>query len=180
MKGDAIREYGGALFELAFEEGADDAVLSDIRGIMEFFTRGSELVRLLSSPSVPTQERVSCVQRVFAGVEPYLLNFLCLMTERGYARSIYGAFEKYISLYNEKHAITDAFAVSAVELSEEQKNALISSLSNRTGKKINLICRVDPSVIGGVSVSIDGEMFDGTVESKISQIRRKLSELSVN
>ena len=180
MESDAIREYGGALFELASSEGTDAVILEQIRTIGPLFERGSDLVRLLASPNIPVAERVASAKRAFYGAEPYLKNFICLMTERGYARSIFGAFKKYESLYNEYHGIADAYVTSAVELTEAQKSSLASSLSSKTGKRVNLICRTDPSVLGGISVSIDGERFDGTISSKITQIRRKLSELSVN
>lgn len=181
MESDAIREYGGALFELAREEGAEDAILSDVRGVKPFFERGSDFVRLLDCPNITHRERNDVIKRAFYGrINEYLLNFICLMTDRGYAGSIYGALDKFIELYNVDHAIADAYVVSAVELTQAQRSALASALAARTGKKVNLICRVDPSVIGGISVCIDGEEFDGTITHKISQIRRKLNELSVN
>lgn len=177
---DVAREYGGALFELADEEKVSDVILSEIQQIRPFFGRNSDYMRLLTTPSIGVKERTSCIDEAFKGqINLYLCNFLKIMTERSHAYDIEDCFDEFERLYNEKNNIAVAKVTSAVELTETQKEKLAQNLGKRTGKNVRLICNVDPSLIGGISVSIDGEMLDGSVSSHLSELRRKLSDITI-
>lgn len=176
-----IREYGGALFELAHDENMADEILSETRAIKGFFGRDSDYVRLLSSPNIPTEERISAIGDAFDGkVNKYVSSFLKLMTERGYARHIGECFAEYEHLYLEKNNIAVVTVKSAVKLSDAQKSALVDKLKKKTGKNIELDASVDPSLIGGISVYVDGKLYDGTVSAHIDKIRRALYDISIN
>ena len=178
---DVAREYGEALFDLCYDEGIDGEVLSQIRAVKPFFETGSDYVRFLSSPNIPSAERSDAVGEAFSGrVNSYVVNFLKIMTERSHARQIAACFDRYETLYNEKHNISEARAISAVELSEDQKKTLTETLSKKTGKTVVISFEVDPALIGGISVFIDGELYDGSVSSHLDAVRRRLEDITIN
>ena len=178
---DLVREYGGALFELAEDEKQADEILSQTRAIKDFFGRDSDYVRLLSSPNIAIEERIGAVCEAFDGkVNKFISSFIKLMTERGYARYIADSFGEYERRYLEKNNISVVTVRSAVALSDAQKSALIEKLEKKTGKKIELEAKVDPSLIGGISVYVDGKLYDGTVSAHIDKIRRALYDISIN
>lgn len=177
---DVAREYGGALFELADEEKISEKVLEEIYGIRDFFGFGSEYMRLLTAPNIGVEERLGCIDEAFGGrIETYLCSFLKLMVERGHSFEICECFKEYERLFNEKNNIAVAYVVSAVELSEEQKKKLSENLGKKTGKNVRLVCSVDPGIVGGITVSIEGELLDGSVSSHIYELRRKFSEITI-
>ncbi|MBQ0124907.1 MAG: ATP synthase F1 subunit delta [Clostridiales bacterium] len=174
------REYGGALFELADDEKISDTVLDEISAIKALLAPDSDYVKLLTSPNISISERVACVDKAFSGkVHMYLCSFLKLMTERGYAGKIGDCFAEYERLYNEKNNICVAKVKSAIELSDRQKDALAKRLSARTGRNVRLDCEVDASLVGGISVYVDGELLDGSVSARLSELRRRLSDITV-
>lgn len=176
-----VREYGGALFELAYDEGKADAILSETRAIKEFFGRDAEYVSFLSSPNIPIDERIKAVGEAFDGkVDKYVSSFIKMMTERGYARHIGDCLNEYERRYLEKNNISVVSVRSAVALTDAQKEALAANLSKKTGKNIELDCSVDPSLIGGISVYVDGKLYDGSVSAHIEKIRRALYDISIN
>jgi len=176
-----IREYGGALFELALDENKTDEILNETRAIKGFFGRDSDYVRLLSSPNIQLDERIKAIGEAFDGkVDKFVSSFLKLMTERGYARHIGECFAEYERLYLEKNNISVVTVKSAVELTDAQRSALIENLAKKTGKNIELDVSVDPSLIGGISVYVDGKLYDGTVSAHIDKIRRALYDISIN
>ena len=65
-------------------------------------------------------------------------------------------------------------AVSAVPLSEAQRLKLTDKLSRLTGKTIELVCRVDPSVLGGMRLDYDGKQLDDTVAHRLDSVRSLL------
>lgn len=178
---DVSREYGGALFELCFEEGVDADVLGELGALSRYFENGAEYIRFLTSPNIPLAERTGAVKEAFSGrINSYVVNFIMMMTERGHVRDISSSFDEYARLYNEKHLITEAKVKSAVELTNEQKASLEKNLSEKTGKTVKLLCEVDPSLIGGISVFIDGELYDGTISARLLDIRRRFADTAIN
>lgn len=169
-------EYGGALAELSFEEKIEDEILSQTRTITAVLAENPAYVRFLSSPAVSRAERLSAADKAFAGVHPYLKNFIKMMTERGYADELVACFEEYERTYFKNKHISVAFVESAVALSDGQKKKLAESLEKKTGKKIELKCSVDTSVIGGIKVKLDGKLYDGSVRGRLDELRRTLAD----
>ena len=78
--------------------------------------------------------------------------------------------------YNQTHGISEATVTSAVPLTDGQADALLAKLEKISGKKVLLTRKVDEKVLGGLSVEIDGKLYDGTVESRLDEIRRRVTE----
>ena len=107
-------------------------------------------------------------------VNPYVLNFLKILTEKGYIRQFPDCCDAYRGFYNEDNGILVVKAVSAIALSEEQKKKLTAKLEAITGKIIDLQCGIDTAALGGLRLSYDGKQVDGTVKTKLDAIGKLL------
>lgn len=173
---DAAKNYGGALYELARDEALSERLLGEITALNESFSTEPGFVRLLSAPSIPKQERCRILDDSFRGkVHPYVLNFLKILTEKGYIREFGSCCQVFRRRYNEDNGIVSVTAVTAVPLNEELRTKLLSKLSQVTGKQIDLSCRVDPKTLGGVRLDFDGKQVDGTVRRRLDDLRAILS-----
>ena len=105
------------------------------------------------------------------------MNFLKLLCERKILREFAGCCEEFIRRYNSAHGIAEAVVTSAVKLSETQMEALKAKLEKISGKQVYLIQQTDTSVIAGLRVELEGVQLDGTVQSRISGISKKLNEM---
>ena len=167
--------YGEALYSLAREEGLSDAVLQELKLLRDAFTQEPDFVRLLSAPNLSKEERCDILDRSFRGkVQPYVLNFLKILTEKGYARYFCDCCDAYRELYNADHGILTVKAVTAVALTDQQAAKLSDKLASITGKTIELQNRVDPGCLGGVRLDYDGKRVDGTVASRLDAVRSLL------
>ncbi len=167
--------YAQALYSLAKEENLTDELLAELGVLRQSFAQTPEFVRLLSTPNLPKQERCAILDESFRGsVQPYLLNFLKLLTERGYMRHFDDCCAFYSACYDRDHGILPVRAVTAVPLSDAQAQRLTDKLSTLTGKTVRLEGHVDPSVLGGVQLSYDGTQIDGTVKSRLEALGRTL------
>ena len=176
---DAAREYGGALFALAAEEGIAKDLLSECETARAVFCENPTYVKLLSSPEIPISEREETVAAAFRAAHPYLRNFLCMMVSRGYAREISPALSEYARLYREKNGIALALVRSAAELSDGETTRLVSALSRRVGKEIFPEYKVEPELIGGLSVELDGVLYDGTLRHRLDGLGKSLSDMTL-
>ena len=167
--------YGEALYELACSEGLDKAILDELRVLDESFHQEPGFVKLLCSHSVSKQERCQVLDDSFRGkVNQYLLNFLKILTEKGYMHHFTHCCEAYTRHYNEDHNILSVRAVTAVPLTDKQAQALTQKLTRMTGKTILLDNRVDATCLGGVRLDYDGRRLDDTICHRMESIRELL------
>ena len=170
-------QYGTALYELARDESLVDTILEQCTVLAESFQAAPEFIQLLCSPSIPKQERCQLLDSSFRDkIHPFLLNFLKILTEKGYVRHFSGCCKVFRQHYNADNGILPVTAVTAQPLSDALKEKLIKKLSDVTGKTIDLNCRVDAECLGGVRLDFDGKQVDGTVRRRLEDIRSILTD----
>jgi F-type H+-transporting ATPase subunit delta len=160
--------YAQGLYALAKDEALTEEILQQLQTLGEAFAQEPAFCRLLSMPNVGKAERLEIVDRSFRDkVHPYVLNFLKILTERGYAVHFFDCCKAYREFYNEDHGILPVRAVTALPLTEAQKTKLTEKLADITGKIVELTNKVDPACLGGVCLDYDGKRVDGTVKSRL-------------
>ena len=168
--------YGQALYALAQEESLCDPMLEQLRVLDDVFGKEPDFIRLLSSANLSREERCAIVDDSFRGqVLPYLLNFLKILTEKGYMRYFSDCCRSFTESYNRDNGILSVTAVTAVPLADAQKQKLTEKLASITGKRIQLCNRVNPAVLGGIRLDYDGKRVDDTVAHRLDSIRALLN-----
>ena len=168
--------YGQALYDLAKAEGLSNEILQQLEVLWESFDREPDFLRLLAAPNLSKNERCGILDDSFQGrVHPYVLNFLKILTEKGYSRQFPHCAEAYREHYNLDHGILPVKAVTAIPLTPEQSRKLSEKLSTITGKTVVLQNRVDPGILGGIRLDYDGKQLDDTVAHRLDTIRGMLS-----
>lgn len=164
--------FAEALFMLATEENAVDVFYTDLKTAKDAFTETPEYTELLSAPSIAKADRLSSIETVFGGkICAHILSFLQLLCEKGKTAELSLVFEEYEKLRDAISKTAEAVVTSAVELSDAQQKTLISALEKRIGKKVTLKTVIDKSVLGGLIVTLDGEVIDGSVKTGLKHIR---------
>ena len=163
--------YAQALYDLARDENLTSEILQQLQTLDESFHEAPDFVRLLGAPNLTKEERCHILDQSFRGkVHPYVLNFLKILTERGYARYFGDCRKAFEDQYNQDNGILPVCAVTAVPLSETQFEKLAQKLGDITGKTVKLNNRVDPACLGGVRLIYDGKQVDGTVQNRLDTI----------
>ena len=167
--------YGQALYDLAKDEGADEVILQQLNALEEGFAAEPDFVRLLGAPNLPKAERCQILDTSFRGkVQPYVLNFLKILTEKGYMRYFPDCVKAYREHYNQDNGILPVTAVTAVPMTDKQEKALTMKLQSITGKRIELVTKLDPKVLGGMRLDYDGKRVDDTVAHRMDAVRNML------
>lgn len=167
--------YAAALFDLAAEEGKSREVLQQLQVLDGAFREEPDFIRLLCSANVPKTERCQILDSFRDKTEPCVLNFMKLMTEKGYMRHFSACCREYRSLYNEANGILEVRAVSAAPLTPAQEARLRTKLADMTGKEICLLCTVDETVLGGMRLDYDGKRLDDTLQHRLDSIKSLLA-----
>ncbi len=101
-----------------------------------------------------------------------------ILCEKGTLRELSGCARAYRVRYNQAHGILEATATTAVAMTEQQAKSL-QKLEKLTGKTIDLKTKVDPAVLGGIRLDIEGTELDGTVQNRLSALRRDIASVTL-
>lgn len=168
--------YGGALYELAAAEELSEEILGQLQALSKSFAEEPAFVKLLCAHSPSKTERCRILDDSFAGkVHPYVLNFLKILTEKGYMRQFPDCCKAYLVRYHKDNNILPVTAVTAVALSQEQAARLKEKLEKLTEKTVELTNRMDPNVLGGVRLDFDGKSIDDTLAHRLESVRNLLN-----
>ena len=171
--------YGKALFELSQEAGEDKRVQGELELVRRALREQPQYMTLLDTPAVQTEEKLGLLKQAFGGVQPLLLNFLCLLCEKRAYYQFAACAEAFDACYDEAHNLLRATAITAVPMQERQKTALREKLAHITGKTVLLTNRTDPALVGGITLRYGGVQLDDSIRARLDKLRRSLSETIV-
>ena len=170
------KEYAEALFSLACEAGTERELLSALKDALGAFEETPELMELLSSPGIPLSERIDAAEAIFRdGMPEYGLSFLQLLCEKRRIRSFPDCVREYERLLNERNAIVTASVTSAVALTDAERSALKQKLEKISGSTVLLDCAVDPALLGGVTVELNGTVIDGSLRHRLREVKEVMN-----
>jgi F-type H+-transporting ATPase subunit delta len=172
----AVR-YAQALLEVCVEQQLVDGVAESFDSLMETMAGTPGLRVFLQSPQVRTQEKKELLRNVLGGkVESLLLDFLELLIDKDRLMHVRDIHEEFQALVERHRGLQRATVVTAVPLPEDLAAKLIAKLEARIDRRVILDRKVDPSVIGGVRLTVGDYILDGTVRAGLDELRATLEK----
>ena len=170
------REYAEALFELAIQAEQADQTTAGLETVISAVRQTPEFGQLLASPAIGKEERLAALDTAFRGKVPdILLAILRMMVSRGQMSALNGMARDYDELARGYRGESIAVVTSAVELKEAETVALRAKLEKKLNRKVILQCRVNPELIGGIRVEVDGRIIDGSIRNKLEEIKEVMN-----
>lgn len=168
--------YGEALYDLAKGEGLDEIIWQELSTLNHCFSvEEPGFIKLMSTPNLSKDERCRILDDCFRGkIQPYLLNFMKILVEKGYMGHFSDCCVAYRQKYCRDHNILTVKATAALALNPDQVKRLTQKLTTLTGKTVDLNVHVDPQVVGGIRLDYDGKQLDDTVQHRLDDIRKLL------
>lgn len=170
-------KYASALFELALDQKLEDRFLSDIRFIEDIITTHPELIEVLSKIQFSKVQKKSLIKDIFTQyVHPFTLNLLLLLIDKNRSMILKYFVGEYHHLHNNHFRIIEAIAYSVTPLTKEEILSLEQSLSEKEKQTVSVINRIDPTLISGIKVRFEDKVIDGSMKSRIENLRSVLRE----
>ena len=167
-------EYGKALFLITEEDAISDKALHDVKLAEDIFAANPEYIKLLDSPVLKKEERVSLVDQAFSGLETSLLNLIKILTEKREIHLFSKVAKEYNRLYDESRGILRVEAITAIPLTDEQSKALSHKLGTSLGKTIVVKNTIDKSTLGGVKLRYSGVQLDGSIKTRLDKFEEAI------
>ncbi len=170
--------YATALFELARDEKAIDAVAADLDKFEALLNDSADLRRLVRSPVFSAEVQLKALSAVLeqAGIAGISANFLKVLTANRRLFAVTDVIRAYRALVAKFKGEAAADVTVAETLSEKNLDALKSALKSVTGKDVTLNVKVDPAIIGGLVVKLGSRMIDSSLRTKLNSIKHAMKE----
>ena len=171
--------YATALFELALENKAVDAVKKDLDQFDALIAGNADLNRLVRSPVFDADEQLRALSAVLAkaGIDGLAANFLRVITTNRRLFAVRDMIRGYRALVARHKGEVTAHVTVAEKLNDTHLDALKSALKSVTsGKDIDLDVKIDPAIIGGLIVKVGSRMVDSSLRTKLNSIKLAMKE----
>jgi F-type H+-transporting ATPase subunit delta len=172
----AARRYAKALLSFAKEQKEMENVAADMELIASTCKQSKELVTLLKSPVVKTEKKREIINKIFSGkIGSITLKFLEVMTKQNREDILAEIASAFQAVYREDKGIVTAEIVTAVPLSEEDRQKALKFITD-IYQKVELTEKVDEDLIGGFIIRVGDKQYDESVASKLMALRREFSK----
>ena len=169
------RRYATAVFQLAQEAGKVQPVQHDLHTFVEALDRDETVRRFFRSPVVDRKEKETIVAQAFAKLDPIALHTVLLLIRKRRESLAETIVEQFDVLEREARGAQELRVVSARPLSQNELDTLVQRLSAAYRTKFDVTQSVDPSLIGGIRISMGDRLIDGTIAGRLDDIALLLS-----
>ena len=168
--------YATALFELAVESNALDAVANDLSRLRKLIDGSADLSRFVRSPVFSREEQGRAMGAVLQrlGVSQLTQNFMGLLAQKRRLFALQGIVTAFDTLVANRRGELSATVVSAQALKPAQLASLTAALKESMKREIRITETVDPSLLGGLVVKVGSRQIDSSLKSKLSRLERAM------
>ncbi|MEZ5893935.1 MAG: F0F1 ATP synthase subunit delta [Parvularculaceae bacterium] len=165
--------YAAALFDLAREAGAIDAVENELKTLSGMIAQSGDFQAFLKSPVYDRAEQSAAVAAIAAkaGFSPLVANFVKLVAKNRRLFALEDIIRAFRALAADHRGEVSAEAATAAPMTGEQVKALRLEIERMVGKAVNLETRVDPDLLGGLVVKIGSKMVDASLKTKLNRLK---------
>jgi F-type H+-transporting ATPase subunit delta len=176
MSNEAVaKRYALALFEIAKEQQMLQSFDNELRIIKKVVLDNPDLISLLKSPKLSADQKKLIIKDVFNGSSVYVINLLMLLMDRNREAYIAEVADAFIDLSNEEQGIAEASVYSVRPLTANESAIISSEFAKKVNKvSLNIENIIDPDLLGGLKVQIGNRIFDGSLQGKLSRLKREL------
>ena len=171
--------YASALFDLAREQRAIDAVAADLDRFEAMFRDSPDLQRLVKSPVFTAEEQERAVAAILdkAGIAGFAGNFIRLVAANRRLFALPDMIRAYRMLVSDHKGIVRAQVTVAEPPSERVLSDITSALRDVAKAEVDVDIRIDPNLIGGLVVKMGSRMVDASLRTKLNSIRLAMKEV---
>jgi F-type H+-transporting ATPase subunit delta len=172
----AARRYASALFSVAVRQSALDAIQKDLFELLHLWNENPGIAAAMERPQIPLAAKRRVWQQLLEGhTHPLVYSFVQLLLEKRRIMLLPSVGAEFRRLSDEHRNIVRAQVWTALPMTPGEADALKAGLARRTGKTVELVTYVDPSILGGVILRIGDRIMDGSLRNQLANLKRQLA-----
>jgi F-type H+-transporting ATPase subunit delta len=169
--------YARALFEQAQAEGAVSRVEEELFRLRELLKGSPDLLQFLKDPNIKREGKRQALSELFQGrVSALVLNTLITLTDQDRGGRLVHIIEEFSTVASAARQQVTGEVTTAIHLDDATLARLAAELSRITGKKVQLLQKIDPAILGGAIIQVGEQIIDGSLRRRLDQIKEKLAK----
>jgi F-type H+-transporting ATPase subunit delta len=170
-------QYANALADIAVEQGAAEPAVKQLADFGRVYAESAELRTFLASPAVSSEAQHGVLEKIAAriGASKIIRNFLFVIADNRRTQVLPEIITAFQQVVRQRQGVAKAEVCSAVELNAAQKAELAKTLEGLTGQRIEMRYLLDLALLGGVVVRIGDTIYDGSLRSRLKEMRARLA-----
>ena len=170
-------QYANAMADIALAQGAAEPAAKQLQDFGAAYAQSAELRTFLASPAVGIEDKHAVIEKIAArlGASKIIRNFLFVIADHRRTHllpEVIAAFEQVI---RQRQGVDEAEVTSAVELTASQKKEMAVTLTKLTGNKVETKYALEPALLGGAVVRIGDTIYDGSLRTRLNEMRARLA-----
>lgn len=168
--------YARAFYELGLEANALEDLVKQVAAMAAAYETSAEMRQALDNPLVAHEAKRGILSDVAGalGLSPLAKNAIFFLSDRRRIRALPAIAARLRELYDQRRGVLRAEVLSAAPLGAPFTARLKTHLEQMTGKEVALDCKLDPSIIAGVVMRIGDTVYDGSIQSRLTQLKAAL------
>lgn len=174
MADDRTTAYARAMFDVARAEGNLDRISDELFRFARALEGSDELRAALTDPHLPASRRQQIVEDLLGGkAEGSTVALVGMAVGTGRARELPAIIDSLVQMGAAESGRSVAEVRSAIELTPEQRTRLAAAIQQATGQQVEVKVVVDPSVLGGIVTTVGDTVIDGSVRTRLEQLKQQ-------
>jgi len=169
------RVYATSLFEAAAEQDRRRALRDQLDQLVAALRSNFSLQIFLFSPYFSTEEKKQGLRRAISDADPLLLAFLELLVEKHRTPVLFRIAEEFERLCARAERRLQVELTTALELEPELTQDLAAQIGKHTGMEVDLSCKVDPQIIGGLVLRVGNAILDNSIRARLERLRSEVA-----
>lgn len=174
LRDPAAKRYAQAAFELAMERNELDVWERDIRSLADALA-SAEARAFVANWKVTREAKESFLRAASGELSPLAWNLVRLLSSKQRLSLLPQVAEFFEALLDEQRGVAHAKVLTAVAMSDDERRALATRLSEITGKQVDIEAAEAPEILGGLVARIGDRLIDGSTRSKLIALKRRLA-----
>ncbi|MFP4313276.1 MAG: F0F1 ATP synthase subunit delta [Alphaproteobacteria bacterium] len=172
--------YANALLELAEENKAVDKIEGDMKDLLGMLQDSPDLEELVTNPRIGKSNQQGAIEALAKKAKFHKLttNFLYVLIENRRLNILGVLAQAVLQEMAVRRGEKTAQVRVAQDLTDKQIKELEASLSKASGSPVTLDIEVDPSLLGGMVVTMDSRMVDDSVAGKLARLKLAMGQSS--
>lgn len=167
------RAFADVVLAVKLDAEAIDRQLNDF---LATWDASQQLREVFDNPAIPADQKIAVLDKLNAklGMARELRNFIAVISKNDRIASVHEIVAGYRAELQERQGIRQAEIVTARELTERERDALLASVGQLAGSRVQATFRQDSSIMGGTVVRIGSTVYDGSVRGRLQRLREEL------
>jgi F-type H+-transporting ATPase subunit delta len=169
--------YAKSLLELAMEQGSLEPVKTDMQLLEKAISESRNLANFIKNPIIKTDKKIAVLKEIFEGkISPLSLSFINLIALKKRETNLHSIAKDFINQYNKHKKIMKAVITTANGIDEATRSRVLQMVTDATKNEIELIEKIDPSIIGGFILEYGDNRVNTAISQKLNRLRREFKE----